>query len=134
MMFYYQCKRCNHKCNQKIEIRRHLERKYKCSKNINIYNYNDNILYELSFIKHKIDEEFDLLNILKNYNENNILNSEKKEYFCKNCDVCFQNKSNLNRHIKKNNCKINIINNITNNTLNQQNIININLNLIKPFD
>jgi len=146
-MFFYQCKRCNHKSNQKVEIRRHLDRKFKCSKNIDVFNYDDNILYEFSLIKHKINDDFNLLNILTDKCHNNIIKTlsvkkelseikeNKQEYYCKNCDLFFQNRSNLNRHIKKNNCKSNIVNNITNNnTLNQQNIININLNLIKPFD
>lgn len=137
-MFFYQCKRCNHKSNQKIEMRRHLDRKFKCSKNIDIFNYDDNILYDISLIKHKNNDNFDLLSFLKSnkeeVKEDNENNENKTEYYCKNCDLFFQNKSNLNRHIKKNNCQTNIINNITNNTVNQQNIININLNLIKPFD
>lgn len=72
-MFFYQCKRCNHKSNQKVEIRRHLDRKFKCSKNIDIFNYNDDILYELSLIKHKINDDFNLLNILKDKCHDNII-------------------------------------------------------------
>ena len=185
-MFYYQCKRCNHITNQKIEMKRHLKRKFKCSK---LLDYNESELYDLSMIKH-VNESFDNilneeeededdiirnslindksiiieniidfnkndsinLSLNKELNEaiNKVVNSEINQKIfmnvqkdedtdkniCSKCSTCFKYKSNLNRHIKNNKCKQNLITNITNNnTLNQQNnIININFKIIKPFD
>jgi len=54
-MFYYQCKRCNHITNQRIEMKRHLKRKFKCVIAIESYNYSENELYELSMEKHTND-------------------------------------------------------------------------------
>ena len=191
---YYKCERCFYITKQKIEIRRHINRKFKCNKDINSKNIDDNQLYELSLKKHIINEnesfedlkskkvqnisELDFVtckdlqnnkDLIENKEENlaenqkeeldenqkvknietigNILCIENKiieeTFYCKECDLFFHNKSNLNRHFKKNNCtKNNNTTNIThsnttinhNTTFNQQNIININLKLVKPFD
>ena len=140
-MFYYECKRCNHQTKQKNEMKRHFERKFKCIKNIDAYKYNDIELYNLSFIKIKIDNnEISHLKNDENYTNhenktnNEINNTNENKFICDNCKSCFTNKSNLNRHIKNNKC-ISLITNITNNTvIHQNNIININLKLIKSFD
>jgi hypothetical protein len=167
-------------------MKRHLKRKFKCSK---LLDYNESELYDLSMIKH-VNESFDNilneeeededdiirnslindksiiieniidfnkndsinLSLNKELNEaiNKVVNSEINQKIfmnvqkdedtdkniCSKCSTCFKYKSNLNRHIKNNKCKQNLITNITNNnTLNQQNnIININFKIIKPFD
>jgi len=203
---YYKCERCFYITKQKIEIRRHINRKFKCTKDINSKNIDDNQLYELSLKKHIINEnesfedlkskkvqnipfglvpKIELLKFedctgiqndtVEKYNKD--LNENKKDeykneileeiqkvknietigdtpyienkiieetFYCKDCDLFFHNKSNLNRHLKKNSCTKNNNNttNIThsnttinhNTTFNQQNIININLKLVKPFD
>ena len=125
-MFYYECKRCNHKTKQKIEMKRHFDRKFKCTKNIDSYKYDDDELYNLSLVKLVGTED-----IFKKDDED-----DPEKFICPKCNYMFKNKSNLNRHIKSDKCingsiTTNIINN---NTLNQQNIININLKIIKPFD
>lgn len=116
----YECKRCLHKTRQKVEMIRHLNRKNKCVRNnVEAMKYTDNELYELSIKKNtdKID--------LKNDYDNKLV--------CNNCNAIFHNKSNLNRHINNKKCTYKCLN-ITNNTLNQQNIININFNIIRSFD
>lgn len=114
-MFYYICARCNHIANQKIEMKRHLDKKKKCyieNKN-NIMN--DDELYSKSLKKH------DKLN-----------KSDKFEYNCDKCNKQFSNKGNLNKHLKS------VCNSVINTTniqnIGVQNIININLSPIIGFD
>ena len=50
-MYYYLCARCNHITNQKIEMKRHLDKKKKCTvKNINNI-FTDDELYNMSLEK-----------------------------------------------------------------------------------
>ena len=122
-MYYYLCARCNHITNQKVEMKRHLDKKKKCTiKNIN-NTLTEEELYIISLEKH------DKLND-KEYDKN----IEEKEYICQKCCKKFSNKGNLNKHIKY--VCYNEIKNTTNNIQNIgiQNIININLTSIKGFD
>jgi hypothetical protein len=123
-------------------MKRHFERKFKCIKNIDAYKYEDEELYNLSMIKIKNDNyPEELLSTKKadSIDKNTEENIDIK-HICEQCNLMFQNKSNLNRHLKKNACTNPSVTNITNNnnsnnTLNQQNnIININLKILKPFD
>ena len=119
-MYYYLCARCNHITNQKIEMKRHLDKKKKCFiQNIN-NTLSDEELYEISLEKHE-----------KLHDKNSI----KKEYICQTCYKKFSNKGNLNKHIKYV-CFNEIKNTTTNNIQNigVQNIININLTSLKGFD
>lgn len=195
----YECKRCFHRTKQKIEMKRHLERKNKCIiKNVKNLKYNEKELYDMSldkiknnelnnildevntfensntfkvsdnievsdifeksniddysntfkisdniaesniFEKSSIGEDLNGHNIFEkssNINNNNLDNCQNK-YICNNCNSSFHNRSNLNRHVK--NCTnkkvINITNNTLNNTILNQNIININLNIPRSFD
>ena len=61
----YECKRCFHRTKQKIEMKRHLERKNKCIiKNVKNLKYNEKELYDMSLDK------------IKNNEINNILDEE----------------------------------------------------------
>lgn len=133
-MFYYKCERCNHITKQKVEIKRHLKRKFKC-KNVNGFEGNDETLFEKSLSKKIVKDENEISIKKKEYEIQEIKNDNKnEEYYCDICKVMFCNKSNYNRHLKNNICQ-NATMNITNNTLHQQNnVININLKIIKPFD
>ena len=79
-MSYYECKRCGHITKQKIEIIRHLNRKKKCLRIINSYNYNENEIEKASLIKHSYKQNhnntkfMDLINIdSNNHSEDNQL-------------------------------------------------------------
>lgn len=131
---YYKCERCNYVCKQKIDMKRHLERKKKC-KIINASDDRTEIqLYEDSLNSHNLEDGLPL----------NIKNSESfnKTITCSNCNMVFHNKSNLNKHISKS-CKgtaslpsqtTNIQNIGVQNVQNVQNIINININSLRGFD
>ena len=131
-MFYYQCKRCNYISKQKIDMKRHLDRKKKCIMSDN--NKNDIDFIQQSLIKHYIKDE--LKCIIKNKDEDN-MDIENIEYKCSICNKIYHNKSNLNKHIKKNLCSdkpiVQQINNIQNIGV-QNNIINININSLRGFD
>ena len=120
-------------------MKRHLNRKVKCPKNIEAYNYSDEDLYNLSFIVHNEDQ------IICNNLEEDV-----GKILCNYCFKPFSRPDNVKRH-QKNFCKKinynnvnktgNIINNITNidnHTNNQTNnniiIINANNTTLKPFD
>ena len=122
-MYYYLCARCNHITNQKVEMKRHLDKKKKCTiKNLNNI-LSEEELYIISLEKH------DKLND-KDFEKK----TEIKEYICQNCSKKFSNKGNLNKHIKL--VCYNEIKTTTNNIQNigVQNIININLTSLKGFD
>jgi len=135
----YLCMRCGYETNFRANMKSHLDRVKKCSKNINSIGKNDNELYDLSLNPDK---------------------SKSKNIF--NCKVCNKNYSRIDsyhRHLKnskecnqdniENNDKVNIIesniNNITLNNVTNSNItcgdtinninknINININIL-PFD
>jgi hypothetical protein len=100
-MFYYSCKRCKYFTKQKICIKRHLDKKNKCMI-INKDNIlSDNELYNLSLQKELV------INLDKNKEEKE--KEEDKKLYCKKCDKYFHNKSNLQKHIKKNICNKNIL-------------------------
>jgi hypothetical protein len=91
--------------------------------------------------KFKINDEMndainDAVNEAINYSCHTQKQEDSEKNICSKCSSHFKFKSNLNRHIKNNKCKQHSVTNITNNnTLNQQNnIININFKIIKPFD
>ena len=130
-MSFFQCLKCGHITRQKIEMKRHLNRKFKC-KNINNYEGNDEELLINSLVK---KESLDTIEKLKKNIE--IEQLQKEITYTKNkcikCNKFFDNKIDYDSHIMSN-CNQHTMN-ITNNTLNQQNnVININLKIIKPFD
>ena len=128
-MYYYKCMRCNHITKQKIEIQRHINRKFKC-KNNNKYKGTDKELLNGSLIKIFTDENIEELK--KEFDLKEEINNTEK-FTCSTCNLVFEDKLLYNKHIK--NICPNHTTNITNNTLNQQNnVININLKIIRPFD
>ena len=134
----YLCLRCGYETEFRTNIKSHLDRMIKCTKNINAIGKDDKELYNLSLKPNKRNE---------------------KKYYCKNCDKYYSRIDSYQRHIKNNkeckeyvNCnenteKINVIekkisniSNITNSNISNSNItccdtINNNINIyILPFD
>ena len=66
----YECKRCFHRTKQKIEMKRHLERKNKCIiKNVKNLKYNEKELYDMSLEKNnEINNILDEVNTFENSN------------------------------------------------------------------
>lgn len=122
-MYYYLCARCCHITNQKVEMKRHLDKKKKCIIKNNNNTLTEEELYNLSLEKNEKLNDKDCDKFF-----------EEKEYVCQKCCKNFSNKGNLNKHIKY--VCYNEIKNTTNNIQNigVQNIININLSSIKGFD
>lgn len=85
-MSYYECKRCKFTSKFKNDIRRHLNRKIKCGKDLDAYNYSDTELHKLSLIKKVIKEEEDKIKLT-----------------CIHCKKIYSRLDSLNRH--KSNCK-----------------------------
>lgn len=143
-MHYYQCKRCNYISRQKIDMSRHLDKKKECKiideKNIK----SDHELKKESLIKHNIDQELKEMYLNSEHSNDKLISIMDCHYNCTNCNKEFNNKSNLNKHIKRCNLKdvsttvnqtknIQINNNIQNIGV-QNNIINININSLRGFD
>ncbi len=84
---YFECQRCSYKCDQKINILRHLDRKKLCIKNFDAFKYTDEELYEKSI-------------------ERTYINPDNDPNACSQCNKIFHNKYALNKHIK-NYCKKN---------------------------
>lgn len=133
-MSYYECMKCGHITKQKIEMKRHLNRKFKC-KNLKKYCGNDEDLLIQSLVK-KISEET-LESLKKNaelvhLQDNTTQNSSS--FKCESCNQVFDSSTLLQKHVHEV-CQKHTMNITNNNTLNQQNnVININLKIIKPFD
>jgi len=80
----YECKRCFYNCNQLNDMKKHLNKKTKCINKLELFNYKDDELYNLSLI-----------------NKNKIY----KGHICNNCKKSFSTSSNLSRHLSKIICK-----------------------------
>lgn len=132
-MSYYECIKCGHITKQKIEMKRHLNRKFKC-KNLKKYCGNDEDLLIQSLVK-KISEET-LENLKKSAELIQLQDTSHNlpSYKCDLCNLVFETNQLLQKHILEV-CQKHTTNITNNNTLNQQNnVININLKIIKPFD
>jgi len=82
---YFECKRCSYKCNQKVNMIRHFNRKNLCIKKNEVINYDNNELYKKS---------------LERIYTNNIIQKSDKINVCDNCNNFFHTKYALNNHIK----------------------------------
>ena len=160
-MYYYLCRRCLYKTKNKIDIKRHLNRKIKCLKNVNTVLIPDSELITLSLVKIEdnsniedfknsknkicpnIIPEKKIIEKTENENENKIDESDKNNFKCNKCMKDFNRVSSLKRHQRQSCNKIIIENNTLNTTTNNNttnNILNINLNIdnkitkIIPFD
>ena len=62
-MYYYKCVKCNHITKQKIEMKRHLNRKFKCQNINEIESDDEYFIFEQSLIRNKLnkDQSFDKL-------------------------------------------------------------------------
>ena len=78
----YECKRCFHRTKQKIEMKRHLERKNKCIiKNVKNLKYNEKELYDMSLDKIKNNEINNILDeVNTSENSNTFENSNVDEF------------------------------------------------------
>lgn len=111
-MSYYECKRCNYKVRRNSDMKRHLDRKIKCPKNIESYKLTDEEIYDLSMI---INKDNKIKNIII-----------KKDNICQYCSKVFSRLDNLKKH-EKSSCKKNILleNNLNTKSNNILNITNI---------
>jgi hypothetical protein len=123
-MSYYECKRCKFTSKFKNDIRRHLDRKIKCGKDLDAYNYSDEELYKLSLIRIVIKEE----------------EEDKIKLTCIHCNKIYSRLDSLNRHkliCKKVNNELDLSNTIIQNeskTQNQTIFIQDNNFNLKSFD
>ena len=135
-LYYYQCEKCNYISKQKIDMKRHLEKQKKCiviDDICDIGDKNEEQLYNNSLIKKKMNEDFSVV-----FNKKDNIKLK-----CNKCNKVFNNKSNLNKHMKNNVCnsenidieqkEVSQITNIQNIGI-QNNIINININSLRGFD
>lgn len=131
-MSYYLCARCNYNTMRKSDIKRHLERKVKCLRNINSFQLSDIEIYEKSikpYTKKELDKAISESEGISNKNNNNSpkipsenkdtqhistenqnknnqspnLDTSKKEQ-CEYCQKLFSEKYNLRKHQKRS-CK-----------------------------
>lgn len=119
-MSYYECKRCKFTSKFKNDIRRHLDRKIKCGKDLDAYNYSNEELHKLSLIRIVIKEE----------------EEDKIKLTCIQCKKIYSRLDSLNRHkliCKKINNELESSNTINENQT--QNIfIEDNSFILKSFD
>ena len=115
-MSYYECKRCGHITKQKIEMIRHLNRKKKCLRVINSYNYNENEIEKASLIKHSYKQNNNNSQFIDLFNIDSNNNSEQNQFI-------------LHQPNSENNNITDIIttNNIDNHNIDNHNIDNHNI-------
>jgi hypothetical protein len=122
-MSYYECKRCKFRSKFKNDIRRHLDRKIKCGKDLDAYDYNDQELYKLSLIRIVVKTEED-----------------KTKLTCIHCKKIYSRLDSLNRHkliCKKANNELDSLNTVITNEYeyNNKNVfIECNNFNLKSFD
>ena len=151
-MSYYQCIRCNYIAKRNSDMKRHLERKIKCFRNISSFKINEAEIYKqsLTLKKEPLDNHNNSDNNDNKTNDDNIIcdnsinntnvetnNLEIQNIITENgiqCEYCnkfFSEKYNLKKHQKRS-CKglkkleLDKLNNMGNN---KQDINNINNNL-----
>lgn len=123
-MYYYKCVRCNHIMKQKIEMKRHLQRKFKCE-NKNHIEYDEATSNYYSFVKQMLKENETFEELKASVELENVM----QLYKCKNCNAHFCDKEKYQQHLDQLLCQPKVTN-----ILNQQNIININFPFLRPFD
>lgn len=101
---YFECQRCSYKCDQKINMIRHFDRKNLCVKKFDSYKYTDEELYEKSLNR-------------------TYINLDNNPNVCSKCTKIFHNKDSLKKHMK-NICKINETYNSDNSEINKPESIN----------
>lgn len=85
-MSYYECFKCKYNSKRITDMKRHLNRKIKCPKNIESYNYSDEELNNMSLILHNDESQTIKNNLTKN--------------ICNYCLKTFSRYDNLKRHQK----------------------------------
>ena len=111
MTFRYLCKKCMFNANNFNDIKRHLNKKNLCKKNIDSINYSDDLLLILSLLPYQDNDNeiIEKLNYLKNSdiifkNKNKLFNDifiveKNKSKNCIYCDKEFNKISDLKEHI-----------------------------------
>ena len=138
----YECMRCGYNTDKRSSMLTHINRKNKCPKKLESFNYTEKEIYDLSLLKKCDRQESDLKCNFCNKNYCNKIFLEKHiKDLCKNKNT----DTNTNKNIEINNItqqKCQITNNnscdITNNIIENQNIYVFNLpnlsNFPIPFD
>lgn len=108
-MSYYSCKRCLLKTKNFTDIKRHFNKKIKCSKQINNYNYKEEELFVFSLIPYvdniqniNYNDVIINKNIIKDKDKlfDEINNIEKNKLkTCKYCNLTFNKIQELKNHI-----------------------------------
>jgi len=144
---HYKCIRCGYNTRLRSDMKRHLERKIKCCKLIDSYNYTDEEIYEksltMNLINHNIENRCTKCDKLfsRSFNMKRHQKTCKKS-FDKNAndssvnDSSENDKSVIDNSVNDNvtnNIVNNITNNITNNTKIENNVVIVQNN-IKSFD
>ena len=155
-MINYKCKRCNFTSKYYNDLYRHINKRKICIKNLEAYSYSDEELFKLSLIPYFDNLQNIDINLLKNKNNNNIVNKTKfleilkdidknKIKECSFCNKKFTKIIELKNHlileclsldcennniILNNNSNNNISN--SNNNSNNININNITINNLNP--
>lgn len=142
----YECMRCGYNTDKRSSITNHMNRKLKCPKKLDSFNYTDKEIYDLSLLKKCDRQESDLKCKFCNKNYCNKVFLEKHiKDFCKNKNNDTANNKNIEiNNITQQNCDItnnnscDITNNIQNTIIENQNIYVFNLpnlpNFPIPFD
>jgi hypothetical protein len=138
-MSYYQCVRCNYIAKRNSDMKRHLERKNKCFRNISSFKTNENDIYKQSLTLKKENSEDNINKAIDNDTQNKIeINNTEplkiesiKGIKCEYCFKLFSEKYNVRKHQKRS-CKVLRkleLDKLNNSGNNKQDINNINHNL-----
>ena len=102
MKSFFECKRCFYTCKQKNDMIKHINKKKKCNRKIESFNYADNDLSDLSLIRIYREAE-----------------EEHEKYVCKKCEIPFTHKKTYLEHVFHN-CKLHSFSKGTNTSFYEQ--------------
>ena len=151
MSSLYICKKCEYKTSNYNDLKKHINIKKKCPKNIESINYSDDQLLILSLLPYIDNKHITNIDEVKHLNESTFLYKNKKELLnildnidknklkkCTFCEMTFNKIIDLRKHLLLNcfyeqlNKKKNI--DIEKNPINSNNIYNNSLNTVNTIN
>lgn len=151
MSSLYICKKCEYKTSNYNDLKKHINIKKKCPKNIESINYSDDQLLILSLLPYIDNKHIINIDEVKHLNESTFLYKNKKELLnildnidknklkkCKFCEMTFNKIIDLRKHLLLN-CFYEQLNNkknidIEKNPINSNNIYNNSLNTVNTIN
>ena len=101
---FYNCRRCGYCCDQKNDLRKHLNRKIYCKPQLENIDIETLKLYlETKSVKSLLKVVETIVPVVETVVQ--VVEEKKSQYICTGCKKEFKNSKNLNQHIYRYGCK-----------------------------